>query len=234
MEVVLQQAKEAAESANQAKSQFLANMSHDIRTPMNGIIGMVELVLDTELTAEQREYLNMVKGSADSLLQLLNDFLDFAKIKARKLDLEPMEFRLHESLGSTMKALAVRAHTKGLELAYRIAPDVPNALVGDPARLRQILVNLVGNAIKFTEWGEVVVEVESVASESSPTDASPSDLVNLHFSVRDTGMGIPVEKQGTIFEPFTQADSTTTRQYGGIGLGLAIASQLVTLIGGRL
>jgi two-component system, sensor histidine kinase and response regulator len=234
VEVVLQQAKEAAESANQSKSQFLANMSHDIRTPMNGIIGMVELVLDTELAAEQREFLTVVKESADSLLQLLNDILDFAKIEARKLDLEPTEFQLRESLGSMMKALAVRAHTKGLELAYRIAPDVPYTLVGDPARLRQILVNLVGNAIKFTERGEVVVEVESVASESPPTDASPNDLVSLHFSVRDTGIGIPVEKQATIFEAFTQADSTTTRQYGGTGLGLAICSQLVTLMGGRI
>jgi PAS domain S-box-containing protein len=156
VEIALQQAKEAAEAANQAKSQFLANMSHDIRTPMNGIIGMAELALDTELTAEQCEYLNVVKDSADSLLRLLNDILDFAKVEARKLDLESLEFRLHESLGSTMKTLAVRAHTKGLELACRIAPGVPDALVGDPARLRQILVNLVGNAIKFTERGALV------------------------------------------------------------------------------
>jgi two-component system sensor histidine kinase/response regulator len=234
VEVALQQAKEAAEAANLAKSQFLANMSHDIRTPMNGIIGMVELALDTELTAEQREYLNVVKGSADSLLRLLNDILDFAKIEAKKLDLEPLVFRLRESLGSTMKTLAVRAHAKGLELAYRIAPAVPDALVGDPARLRQILVNLVGNAIKFTEQGEVVVGVEDIESEASPTDASRSNSISLHFSVRDTGVGIPVEKQRAIFEPFMQADSSTTRQYGGTGLGLAISAQLVTLMGGQI
>jgi PAS domain S-box-containing protein len=234
VEIALQQAKDAAEAANQAKSQFLANMSHDIRTPMNGIIGMAELALDTELTVEQREYLNVVKGSADSLLRLLNDILDFAKIEARKLDLEPMAFRLRDSLGSTMKTLAVRAHTKGLELACRIAPGVPDALVGDAARLRQILVNLVGNAIKFTERGEVVVEVEGMPSEVALGGASPNDLERLHFSVRDTGVGIPVEKQKAIFEPFMQADSTTTRRFGGTGLGLAISSQLVTLMGGRI
>ncbi|MGH8064895.1 MAG: response regulator [Candidatus Entotheonellia bacterium] len=234
VEITLQQAKEAAEAANQAKSQFLANMSHDIRTPMNGIIGMAELALDTALTTEQREYLNVVKGSANSLLRLLNDILDFANIEAKKLDLEPLEFQLRESLGSTMKTLAVRAHTKGLELACRIAPSVPDALVGDPARLRQVLVNLVGNAIKFTAQGEVVVEVEEVVSEASLPNDSPNDHVRLHFSVRDTGVGIPVEKQGAIFEPFIQADSTTTRQHGGTGLGLAISSQLVMLMGGRI
>jgi two-component system, sensor histidine kinase and response regulator len=234
VEIALQQAKEAADAANQAKSQFLANMSHDIRTPMNGIIGMVELALDTELTPEQREYLNMVKESADSLLRLLNDILDFAKIEARKLDLEPLEFHLHDSLEVTMKMLAMRAHAKGLELAYRVAPGVPDALVGDPTRLRQILVNLVGNAIKFTERGEVVVEVENIAAEEAALDAIHSDTVSLHFSVRDTGVGIPVEKQRAIFEPFMQADSSTTRQFGGTGLGLAISSQLVGLMGGRI
>ena len=234
VEIALQQAKDAAEAANQAKSQFLANMSHDIRTPMNGIIGMTELVLDTDLTAEQREHLMMVKASADSLLRLLDDILDFAKIEARKLDIEPLEFQLRESLGSTIKAMAVRAHIKGLELACRIAPSVPDALVGDAARLRQILVNLVGNAIKFTKRGEVVVEVEALAAEISLTGVLPNDVVHLHFSVRDTGVGIPIEKQGVIFEPFVQADSSTTRHYGGTGLGLAICAELVTLMGGRI
>jgi two-component system, sensor histidine kinase and response regulator len=234
VEVALQQAKEAAEAANQAKSQFLANMSHDIRTPMNGIIGMTDLVLDTNLTAEQREYLTVVKTSADSLLRLLDDILDFAKIEARKLDLEPLEFRLRESIGDTLKALAVRAHIKGLELAWRVAPGVPDRLVGDPARLRQVLVNLLGNAIKFTERGEVAVDVEEVKPESSSAHDSPNDPVRLHFSVRDTGVGIPHEKQSTIFEPFVQADKFTAHQYGGTGLGLAISLQLVTLMGGRI
>jgi two-component system, sensor histidine kinase and response regulator len=234
VETALQQAKEAAEAANQAKSQFLANMSHDIRTPMNGIIGMTDLVLDTDLTTEQREHLTVVKTSADSLLRLLDDILDFAKIEARKLNIEPLEFQLREGLGSTLKALAVRAHTKGLELAYRIAPDVPDRLIGDPARLRQILVNLLGNAIKFTERGEVLVEVEEVKPEVSLAQDSPTNSVRLHFSVHDTGVGIPIEKQDAIFEPFVQADSSTTRHYGGTGLGLAISAQLVTLMGGRI
>ena len=234
VEMALQQAKEAAEAANQAKSQFLANMSHDIRTPMNGIIGMTGLVLDSHLTEEQREYLTVVKASADSLLRLLDDILDFAKIEARKLDLEPLEFRLRETLDNTLKALAVRAHTKGLELAGRIAPGVPDRLIGDSARLRQILVNLLGNAIKFTERGEVVVEVEEAEPSGALTSGSPNDSVRLHFSVRDTGVGIPLEKQDSIFEPFVQADNSTTRHYGGTGLGLAISAQLVTLMGGRI
>jgi two-component system, sensor histidine kinase and response regulator len=234
VEVALQQAKEAAEAANQAKSQFLANMSHDIRTPMNGIIGMTDLILDTGLTAEQREYLTVVKTSADSLLRLLDDILDFAKIEARKLNIEPLEFRLRESLESTLKALAVRAHIKGLELAYRITPGVPDRLVGDPTRLRQILVNLLGNAIKFTERGEVVVEVEEGEPAASPPHDPTNNAVCLHFIVRDTGMGIPSEKQRAIFAPFVQADSSTTRHYGGTGLGLAISAELVALMGGQI
>ncbi len=234
VELALQQAKDAAEAANQAKSQFLANMSHDIRTPMNGIIGMTGLVLDSNLTDEQREYLTVVKASADSLLRLLDDILDFAKIEARKLDLEPLEFRLRETLDNTLKTLAVRAHTKGLELAGHVAPGVPDRLIGDSARLRQILVNLLGNAIKFTELGEVIVEVEEAEPSGALTSGSPNDSVRLHFSVRDTGMGIPLEKQDSIFAPFVQADNSTTRHYGGTGLGLAISAQLVTLMGGRI
>jgi len=249
----IQKQKAAAEAANRAKSTFLANMSHEIRTPMNGILGMIDLALETDDLREQRDYLGVAKSSADSLLTIINDILDFSKIEAGKLDLDPTDFRLRDTMADVLKVLALRAHQKGLELLLHVHPNVPDALRGDVIRLRQIVINLVNNALKFTAQGEIVVQVwrtedgerrmedrESRIDENSPpvdprsAILDPRSSVGLHFAVRDTGIGIPPEKQRLIFEPFSQADSSTTRRYGGTGLGLTICARLVEMMQGRV